>query len=97
MALHPTWLGAAYKQAAGEGLVDTAARFRVECATRLLRETSLPYVDVAIEAGFFDQSHMIKTFRRILGRRPSSVREDKKHFRQTLPSSMGKDNKCPGY
>ena len=80
------WLGAAYKQAAGERLADTAARFRVECATRLLRETSLPYVDIAMEAGFCDQSHMIRTFRRILGRRPSAVRGDKKQFTQTLQS-----------
>ncbi|HUA80337.1 MAG TPA: AraC family transcriptional regulator [Dyella sp.] len=86
-SMHPAWLGAAYKQAAGEGLVDTAARFRVERATRLLRETSLPYVDVAIEAGFCDQSHMIRTFRRILGRRPSAVREDKQQFRQ-MPESL---------
>ena len=87
VALHPAWLGAAYKQAAGEGLTDTAARFRVERATRLLRETNLPHADVALEAGFCDQSHMIRTFRRILGRRPSAVREDKKQFRQTLQSS----------
>lgn len=84
--LHPAWLGAAYKRTAGEGLLDTAARLRVERATRLLRETSLPYVDVAIDAGFCDQSHMIRTFHRILGRRPSAVREDKKRFRQTLQS-----------
>ena len=67
------WLGAAYKQAAGEGLADTAARFRVECATRLLRETSLPYVDIAMEAGFCDQSHMIRSFRQLLGRTPSQI------------------------
>lgn len=80
--LHPSWLGTAYRHAAGEGLPDTAARLRVEHAAMLLRETGLPFADVATEAGFCDQSHMIRTFRRILGRAPSAVRDDKEHFRQ---------------
>ena len=79
--LHPSWLGTAYRQAAGEGLMDAAARFRVERATRLLRETGLPFADIAAETGFCDQSHMIRTFRRTLGRLPTEVREDRKHFR----------------
>ncbi|MDE2090888.1 MAG: helix-turn-helix domain-containing protein, partial [Gammaproteobacteria bacterium] len=82
VGLHPSWLGTAYRHAAGEGLMDTAARFRVERATKLLRETNLPFANIAVEAGFCDQSHMIRTFHRILGRLPSAVREDKAHFRQ---------------
>jgi len=80
--LHPSWLGTAYRQAAGEGLMDAAARFRVEHATRLLRETDSAFSDIAADAGFCDQSHMIRTFRRVLGRLPSAVREDRRHFRQ---------------
>jgi len=80
--LHPSWLGTAYRKATGEGLLDAAARFRVEHATRLLRETDSAFSDIAAETGFCDQSHMIRTFRRILGRLPSAVREDRGHFRQ---------------
>jgi AraC-like DNA-binding protein len=80
--LHPSWLGVAYRQAVGEGLTNTAARLRVEYATRLLRETGLPFAEIAVAAGFCDQSHMIRTFRRVLGRRPSTVREDRALFRQ---------------
>ena len=79
--LHPSWLGTAYRRAAGEGLLDTAARFRVEHAARLLRESELPSVSIAAEAGFCDQSHMIRSFRRVLGRLPSEVREDKRYLR----------------
>jgi AraC family transcriptional regulator len=82
VGLHPSWLGTAYRRAAGEGLLDTAARFRVEHATRLLRETEAPFSGIAMEAGFCDQSHMIRTFRRVLGRLPSAVREDRRFFRQ---------------
>jgi AraC family transcriptional regulator len=60
---HPPWVGAAYRHATGEGLQETAARFRVERATRLLRETGQAYASIAFEAGFCDQSHMNRTFR----------------------------------
>jgi AraC-like DNA-binding protein len=79
---HPSWIGSAYRRAAGEGLQETAARFRVERAASLLRETEQPCARVAVEAGFCDQSHMNRTFRRVLGRSPAEVREDRLSFRQ---------------
>lgn len=82
MGLHPSWLGTAYRRAAGEGLMESAARFRVEHAARLLRETAAPPASIATEAGFCDQSHMIRTFGRVLGRLPSAVREERNQFRQ---------------
>lgn len=78
VGLHPSWLGSAYKQATGEGLAEAAARFRIERASRLLRETDQPYACVALEAGFCDQSHMNRSFRRILGRLPTAVRQDQR-------------------
>lgn len=78
---HPSWVGTAYRQAAGEGLQETAARYRVERATQLLRESGQPYASIALEAGFCDQSHMNRTFRRVLGRTPAAVRQDRSGFR----------------
>jgi AraC family transcriptional regulator len=82
---HPSWIGAAYRHATGEGLQESAARFRVERATRLLRETAEPHAAIAFEAGFCDQSHMNRTFRRVLGRSPAAVREERGNFRQSAP------------
>lgn len=79
---HPSWLGTAYRQATGEGILHTAARLKVEHAAHLLRETGLSYAQIASEAGFCDQSHMNRSFRRILGRVPSAVRRDRHEFRQ---------------
>jgi AraC-like DNA-binding protein len=79
---HPSWTGSAYRQATGESVQETAARFRVQRATCLLRETEQPYAAIALEAGFCDQSHMNRTFRRVLGRSPSAVRQDGRGFRQ---------------
>ena len=86
---HPSWLGSAYRRATGEGLSDTAARLRIECAARLLRETDQACAAVAQEAGFCDQSHMIRTFRRVLGRLPSAVRDDRVGFRQPHAHAVG--------
>lgn len=80
---HPSWMGSEYKRATGEGLQETAARFRVERATCLLRETDQAYASIAFEAGFCDQSHMNRTFRRVLGRSPAVVRQDRQGFRPT--------------
>jgi len=84
---HPSWAGSAYRQAVGEGLMESAARFRVEQATRLLRETNQSCAAIAFEAGFCDQSHMIRTFRRVLGRSPATVREERRGFRQMNPGN----------
>jgi len=79
---HPSWLGTAYRQATGEGPMETAARFRVERAARSLRETNHACAYIAHESGFCDQSHMNRTFRRLLGRAPFEVRDDRAAFRQ---------------
>jgi len=84
---HPSWVGSAYRHATGEGLQETAARFRVERATRLLRETGQPYAAIAFEAGFCDQSHMNRTFRRVLGRSPGAIRGERSGFRQIAGST----------
>lgn len=79
---HPAWIGPAYRRATGEGTQEAAARFRVERATCLLRETDQPYASIAFETGFCDQSHMNRTFRRVLGRSPAAVRRERASFRQ---------------
>jgi AraC family transcriptional regulator len=79
---HPSWAGSAYKRATGESVQATAARLRVERATCLLRESDQPYASIAAEAGFCDQSHMNRTFRRLLGRAPSVVRQEGRGCRQ---------------
>lgn len=73
LGLNPAWLAQAYRRAMGEGLRETAARRRVELATTLLKQTADPASEIALAAGFCDQSHMIRTFRAVLGRTPSQL------------------------
>jgi AraC-like DNA-binding protein len=79
----PSWIGPAYRRSIGEGLQETAARFRVERAARLLRESDRSLAAVAAEAGFCDQSHMNRTFSRVLGRSPVAVRHDRDAYRRS--------------
>ena len=79
----PAWIGPAYRRSTGEGLQETAARIRVERAARLLRESDQGLAVIAAESGFCDQSHMNRTFLRVLGRSPTAVRRDRETFRRS--------------
>jgi AraC family transcriptional regulator len=83
VGLHPGWLGSAYARHRGETLAETGMRRQVESAAKLLRETDLAQSAIAIEAGFCDQSHMIRSFGRVLGRRPTAIRADRSAMRLT--------------
>ena len=74
---HRAWVARAYRSAAGEGLRETVRRRCVERAMALLRANAAPLAEVALDAGFCDQSHMIRAFRRQLGRTPGQVRAAK--------------------
>jgi AraC family transcriptional regulator len=87
---HPSWVGYAYRRATGEGLRTTTARLRVARTAYLLRETEEPIAHIALEAGFCDQSHLNRTVRQVLGRSPTSVRDDRARFRN-LAALAGKE------
>ena len=74
--LNPHWMAQAYRAAAGEGVRDTVRRRRVERAVAMLRDPRARACQVALEAGFCDQSHMVRAFRHVLGRTPGAVRGD---------------------
>jgi AraC family transcriptional regulator len=90
LGLHPSYLGTAYRLASGESAAQVAARVRIEHAAKLLRESDRTAATIAADAGFFDQSHMNRTFRRLLARTPSDVKGDREFMRasdlQTIAS-----------
>jgi AraC family transcriptional regulator len=59
---------------------------RVRAATRLLREQGPSLADVAAAAGFADQSHFTRQFRRATGMTPGEYR------RQTSSMGTGRPN-----
>lgn len=69
-----SWLARAYRDWRGEGLGEALRRRRVTAAAILLDSSDMPLAEVAAEAGFCDQSHMNRVFRRLVGRTPAAVR-----------------------
>jgi len=86
VGIHPRWLAHAYRQAAGEGLHDTIVRRRVEEATRMLRATDDAIAEIAVGAGFCDQSHLNRSLRRLTGRTPLQIRAEREQLSRLLAS-----------
>ena len=62
-----------FKQSVGMPVHQYVIRRRVEHASNLLSSGSARLNEVALKAGFFDQSHMTRCFRRVLGVTPAAV------------------------
>lgn len=81
LGLHPAWLARAYKQHKGEGLASTRCRGRMEVAAALLRESEERLSEIAVAAGFCDQSHMTRVCLAFTGKTPLQLRRDVQAFR----------------
>lgn len=68
------WLVRGYRYWRGEGLEERMLRRRVEAAAILLERRELGLAEIAARAGFCDQSHMNRAFRKFLGRTPARTR-----------------------
>jgi AraC-like DNA-binding protein len=64
----------AFKQTVGMPPHCYVLQRRIEHAQQMLRNTELPLSEIALSAGFSDQSHLARHFRRITGMAPSAVR-----------------------
>jgi len=63
-----------FRRHKGCSVKDYVRRRRVEFARKVIGETSVPICAVAIEAGFADQAHLTREFRRALGVTPAAFR-----------------------
>ena len=70
----PSHFKAQFKQSVGMPVHQYVIRRRVEYAAELLRGGTAPLADVALEAGFANQSHMARCMRHALGVTPAQVR-----------------------
>ncbi|MFB1481687.1 helix-turn-helix domain-containing protein [Corallococcus sp. RDP092CA] len=70
----PMRLGRAFRKAWRCSPAEYLRRSRLERASRALRETERPLGDIALEAGYCDQSHLTREFRRRLHVTPAEYR-----------------------
>lgn len=68
--VHPAHLARAFRQARGETVGDYLRRRRIEQADRALAASNCTLGEIALAAGFYDQSHFTRAFRRHFGQTP---------------------------
>ena len=72
--VHPVHFAATFRRFFGCSVGEYARRRRFEHARRALADLERPLSDVAAEAGFADQSHLTRTFKRLTGMTPKQYR-----------------------
>jgi AraC family transcriptional regulator len=72
--LHPVYLGQIFRQEFGETLGEYLNRIRVRTAAGMLANSDLPLSAVAVDLGFYDQSHFTRVFRHFTGATPGMFR-----------------------
>ncbi len=86
VGVHPVHLARTFRKLYGSPIGDYVRRLRIEWCYKQLLATEAPIVEIALQAGFFDQPHFCKTFRRITGMTPSDLRKSLRnsHARRAL-------------
>lgn len=74
IGVHPVHLARGFRQFLGCTPGEYLMRCRMERAVTILRSTNLPLADTALQAGFFDQSHLTRAFRLHFGLSPNAYR-----------------------
>jgi AraC family transcriptional regulator len=72
--VHPVTLARAFRRAHGCSVGEYVRRLRIERAAQELGGTSRSIAEIAMTAGFADQSHFSNVFRRHTGMSPSAFR-----------------------
>jgi AraC family transcriptional regulator len=72
--VHPVTLARAFRRSFGCTVGEYLRRLRIERATEQLAGGDTPLAEIALAAGFADQSHFSNVFRRRTGMSPSAFR-----------------------
>jgi AraC family transcriptional regulator len=72
--VHPVHLAREFRRHFRCTIGDFIRQVRVEFACREIAETDAPLSEVALSAGFYDQSHFSNMFRRFTGMTPTAYR-----------------------
>jgi AraC family transcriptional regulator len=74
--VHPVYLGQIFRQEFGETLGEYLNRIRVRAAAAMLANSRLPLSAIALDFGFYDQSHFTRVFRQLTGATPGTFRAE---------------------
>ncbi len=74
VGVHPVHLARAFRECYGCTLGDYVRQLRLDFACEQVRATDFPFSELALAAGFYDQSHFCKLFKRHTGLTPVEYR-----------------------
>lgn len=72
--VHPVYLASTFRQKYGHSILDYLRQLRVNYASRQLSDSNDSLATIAQTAGFSDQSHFSRIFKRITGMTPAAYR-----------------------
>lgn len=72
--IHPTHLVGAFRRYFDSSIGDYVRQRRIEFARTELLDTNLPISEIAVNSGFFDQSHFTRVFKKVVGMTPAIFR-----------------------
>ena len=76
---HPVYLASSFRAAYGQTIGEFVRSLRVARASRDLTESDLPLAEVALAAGFPNQSHFTRVFKQATGLTPAMFRRRTTH------------------
>ncbi|MBV8149531.1 MAG: helix-turn-helix transcriptional regulator, partial [Candidatus Eremiobacteraeota bacterium] len=74
IGVHPTHLCRTFRRFRGHTISDAMTGARVQYVARRLTDSDAALAEIAAEAGFTDQSHMTRVFKRVTGCPPGAHR-----------------------
>lgn len=74
VGVHPVHLASAFQRFFGQSVGAYVRHLRIGYACDQLKDSELPLADIALAAGFSDQSHFGRTFKRIMHATPRQYR-----------------------
>ena len=72
--VHPVHLARQFRATHGCSVGEYIREVRVTFARDRLAKTDVPIAEIALSAGFFDQSQLTKAFKRVIGQTPAAYR-----------------------
>lgn len=72
--MHPVYFAAAFRKFFGCSVGEYVRRRRLQRAREKLTDSDAPLAQIALEVGFADQSHFVRTFKRFTGLTPGQYR-----------------------
>ncbi len=78
--IHPVYLTRMFRRYFGCSVTRYMQRLRVHQAANRLASSDQPMAQLALEAGFFDQSHLSRAFKMELGQTPGQFRAHMQRF-----------------